>query len=279
MKRLLSLSLLLISGFVNANTLPSVECSSCSSDINYESLAIQKVLESSSGNSYNIGEVLIINYAASELRQYEVHYSPGEPGIPSEFYAFRKSISPSLSQQFSTVVHARAQVQSFFDSYHTNIPADISKSAYDLLGASYNQTKVSNYFVKNQTLRQHIAHYTASSLAVFGKVVNVNFVVELRFSDNSKASFRIAGINSSGDLDLKLVDITDVDGNKIKDSKQQFSQGSYSFAIGGADAINAFLSAASRLGVPITLRRGGGGGGDVSILDCGSSNICKLSSR
>ena len=169
---------------------------------------------------------------------------------------------------FNVAVLAKQDVNASISRMNRSVPTSLTDSAWDLVGKGYLQSAVASEFKTNQTLQTEVAHYLALVPAVLGKVVNVNLVVELDFSDGSTALFKIDGIDSDGDLTFSFLIGKDKDGNKIEDKKSNFV-GAFNFSTGGD---SAFRAAAGMYGFTFTgsisTSHGGGWICDQANLSC-----------
>jgi hypothetical protein len=107
--------------------------------------------------------------------------------------------------------------------------------------------------------------------SIGGKVVGVNVVVELKFSDLSIVTLKISGINANGELQFQILSITDSDGNNIPLNQTEFaakSREAYTFT--NEKNLQNFLEISWRMGIKtVNVTYGSyGGGGSVTIIDC-----------
>ena len=79
----------------------------------------------------------------------------------------------------------------------TLIPADVAESAFDIVHNSLLQKRVSDYVNDNLSIWQTIGAPVSVPLQAFGKIVDLNFVVTVTFSDGSTAKFALTGLEGS----------------------------------------------------------------------------------
>lgn len=153
------------------------------------------------------------------------------------------------------------------------IPPSIAYSGYDLVGADYLHQQVIDEYKDNLPVHEKLANYIAAAAGIAGKVVDVNFVIEVSFSDGSTIFFKITGIDANGQLTYNFHNGVDADGNIISELPSHYSSGSLSFKTQGESGVQNFLNAAVRSGVPIADKRLGSG--SVVYIVC-SQGVCNL---
>lgn len=185
------------------------------------------------------------------------------PSMRAPIYRYEK-VSTTKTNMSPQVIDEVAIISSLLKkSAAMEIPDDIADSAWDLVGAGYKQTEVINYYKENNdyldTISNHLAFLTK---VLSNNIIDINNItVTLYFSDGSKAKFAITGLDENGDLELDFIDGLDKDGNKIKDSKDIFTNGEYKFINGGPGTMQSFYDASARYGVNI---------GSINVIPSGT---------
>lgn len=266
MKKILTLLILLTSTFTfNASAAIFTKCDNCTSDYQLENIATY--IAESEGGSNNV--VFVANSKSNTLKKYRIiNIRSFESGVPNstevvdiELSSSEKAIATELNKTSNEIID--------FFNHDNNVPVGVADTIYDLVADTAVSSDVANHYINNQSIRQKVGNYTSLVLSVAGKVVNVNFVIELDFSDNSIGVFKLDGIDKNGNITLKLISGTDADNNNVNLTKKSFVDSSgmtsnYRFTNQGAEGINNFLAAAARLGIS-TSSGGGSFGGSLSM--------------
>ncbi|RZF98311.1 hypothetical protein EXT48_22930 [Pseudoalteromonas sp. CO348] len=109
------------------------------------------------------------------------------------------STSRNALDGFNQVMAAKSEVS----RYEVEIPKNISPSAYDMIQDTSSQRMVSNYVNNNAGVIKKVNYFAAALVDVFGKVVNVDVVVPIVFSDDTKANLKISGIRSINEINFE----------------------------------------------------------------------------
>lgn len=263
-------SVAVISAFMfsaSANSAEFLSCYGCESAVSFESAAENLALSRVSPNT----SIYVFNMARGEIKSYDV-YVEREPNW--EFAtSIEKTVDGNTKQKFENLSNAYSAVAAETRKEVT-IPENIASSAYQLVNASFRVNNVVDYYNSHQSFMTKTANYVAAAFALTGKLVNINLTVTVYFSDGSKAQFILEGIGPNGELELKLSSARDVDNNDIPLTKEGYEKGGqYSFEKGGQNAIQEFLDAAARMGVPITF---GGSGRFTQTMECDSEGKCTI---
>ncbi len=244
MKLYLSLFILSISTLFSLSSQASIftQCSTCQSHSDYKIIAEN----TAHGEGKRIVDVFIQNPSDFELKKFRIiNIVLNEPGSPT----IKRTIELDLNEnelQAKDQINYKLQQLSLESSNYT-VPNDLANSVYDLVGSSSTRNSVIDSYVNNQNIRQIAEGYTAAILSIAGKVVNVNFTINMKFSDNSYATFYITGISSDNLITLKLVSATDSNNNDIPITKNDFtSVGELQFS--DSKTFDEFVDAASRYG-------------------------------
>jgi len=190
------------------------------------------------------------------FRKYTVIEEPAEPGLPAIVMVFEEQVTSSEQTNFSKAVQSERGISDFFDSV-SGVPSNLAGSVRDLVGSSSTQNSVADNYINNQSLQQLIGNYTSAMMAIAGKVVAINFVIELSFSDGSTGYFKLTGIDGSGVLQLTFHKGVDSNGNTVLPNKASYGTGTYSFAGTSGSGLSSFVEAVRRLGIPVTSVSGG----------------------
>ena len=229
------------------------ECSACTSSSDFETIA--KVTASNQGGSVN--DIFVLNPDTEVMKKIRVAIIRGrEPGVPDTINVSYPSFESSELTAKDQVLAAKNEMEVFLAGFI--VDPDTANSVYDLVGSTQTAHAVGEGVKAQQTWNEAIGHYTGAALSGLGKVVGVNWVIEVQFSDGSVALLKIDGIDGEGALELDFLEGRDSDGNTVPMTKEQFqSLGSYSFS--GQGVFDEFSAAAMRFNVPITTSSGSGG--------------------
>jgi len=191
------------------------------------------------------GDVHVVDFENDVLKRYVVIIErEGDFSIN-----VTREVTPdnTVKSEFAAVKSAKRSV---YDSIFAipQVSSSVAGSAWELPGNSQKQNNVGNWILNNQSLNQAIGHYASAIAAMVGKIIGVNFVIEVTFSDGSFANYRITGIDNRGNLTLALENATDADNNSIPLTLSGFT-GTYSFSSGGG----GIESAASNFGAAMTI--------------------------
>ncbi|WP_298776272.1 hypothetical protein [uncultured Shewanella sp.] len=126
------------------------------------------------------------------------------------------------------------------------VPPEIAGSVWEIVGQSYKETEISDYYNNNHSLIE----YTTLRFTMMAQLMNVvnpgTMTIEFTFSDNSSAVFTISYANSNGDLVLRFKEGVDSNGNVVK---AVLSNGTYIFKDQGS--YQAYQNALGALGIPV----------------------------
>ena len=131
-----------------------------------------------------------------------------------------------------------------------DIEDDVADSVYDIIGLSSVQAEVIDDFTGQFGLEEKLETYIGTVLSIAGKVVNVNFVIQVEFSDGSSALFKITGIDGYGNVTYKLSQAT-ADGNNIPLTNQDYLDSQDSFSV-PSESIEDFVGAMNNIGIPVS---------------------------
>ena len=144
----------------------------------------------------------------------------GIVGEPGETFVTTLSTDSSKENAYKSAYNSlqSALVQK------TDVPITITDSAYDLVKSSSKANSVVSYYDNQLALHELIANYISTAVAIAGKTLtsNLNFVIEVEFSDGSTAYFKITGIDSNGGIQYSFLNGIDADGNTFDEAKSVF---------------------------------------------------------
>ncbi|WP_024604630.1 MULTISPECIES: hypothetical protein [unclassified Pseudoalteromonas] len=271
-KKLIGIGFLFISN-LSFSASYDAECDSCISDNDFRSFAYN-YSATNFENQHKIRsfdhKLVIFNHnkgLAKEVRIVGEGYNvAGEPAITTVYFV------AIPSQKLAVLASAYGGLYSSVLVSEIEIPTSIADSTYGLVGSSYLQQQTINEYNSRLPILEHLANYIGAVASIAGKVISVNFVIEVNFSDDSIATFKITGINSDGKLTYGFVGGVDADGNVISESKSHYMSGSFNFAVQGESGVQEFLRAAERAGVPIVDSRNSG---NVIHVTC-AHGICNI---
>jgi hypothetical protein len=189
-------------------------CNSCS-DSQLRRTAMQAVPANTAGEFH----VYIMDFEREALQKYRVatFYAPRDGGYQTA--AIAVPAEPHIVYEFERGVRAIKQDIAAFAA-GTPIPEDVAASAFDIVHNTLLQRRVSDYVNEHLTIWQTIGAPVAVPLMAFGKIVDLNFVISVTFSDGSTAKLALRGLEGSLTeirYTFELVDgsARDADGNLV----------------------------------------------------------------
>jgi hypothetical protein len=193
MQKLIAICTLLASGaFSTAGATEIWEaCNSCS-----DRQRLRAAIRAVPADPPSHVDVYIMDFTREALRKYRVStiYEPFDSGyFPS---AQIVPVEAHIEYEFAEGVRAiKRDIVTAMAG--TLIPADVAESAFDIVHNSLLQKLVSDYVNDNLSIWQTIGAPVSVPLQAFGKIVDLNFVVTVTFSDGSKAKFALTGLEGS----------------------------------------------------------------------------------
>ena len=210
----------------------------------------------------------MVNIYNEEVRKYAVkRIRDRVTGNFGSATAVELAVETEKKSGFVRLIRHRNEIKGFFD-YSKDVPLEVAGSAFDMIGSSQKVHDVTQFYMNNLTLRELFSAYAGSSLIVLGKIIQLNLVIELNFSDGTVGFFSIIGVDGPGNFRFKFSSGVDADGNSIKPDAVNLS-GSYRYSEGGYIAIESFIRALERLGVKVDrvgFEKGGAGSGTISDI-------------
>lgn len=232
-----------------------LQCDDCS-------LSQMKYLAQYNGD----GEYYIANTTDNILKKYIVIQ---EQNSETNFNFVREiNVEASVKQEFDSIVIAKNQLVAAQRSIPL-VPESIIPSAYDLSGSTSNQNAVGEWYVSNQGFREKAANYISFLTTFFRGMFDINLVISVTFSDQTKADFVITGTDAYGRFVLALLSAVDNEGNNIPLSANEFT-GTYQFSNGGG--VEGFQRAATRNNVILFDIGSGGRGNNGIAITCSKTS-------
>jgi hypothetical protein len=222
----------------------SIKCDWCVSNYNFEVVATGLAKPASTQFVY------ILNFTSSEIRKYRVRQAILGNGHIGEPQVALLSVDSTLKNTFDAMSVERNVISDFFD-FSKDVPPSVAGSVYDLVGTPSVVNDVADYYNANMTLLEAIGNYTALSVLLQGKLVGINYVVELSFSDGSSAVYKINGLLNGFDFQFEYLSGKDADNNNI--TLDDFPEVTYSFASQGVTGISTFVNAAAAYGTTVSV--------------------------
>jgi hypothetical protein len=248
-------------------------CESCVSYSEFTRVAV-------AGGTLNNDIVKVLNPRTGEIRKFKVSFE-NEPLVGVITYSDPLPVSSVEYQYAQQAKQGLEGIYNFFDT-SKNVPHSLSSSALDIIGNTAKINDISMYYNRTITSGQVWGLYWGAIASLGGTLVQVNIVVDVFFSDGSKAVLRLSALNtpSSGQVFiLDLLEIWDNQGNNVPINKAQFDQRAADiYAAASAEAMSKLLNVAGRHGI-LTLnfsRESFGGGGQVIVTDCVTPDVCKI---
>lgn len=129
------------------------------------------------------------------------------------------SLTNTELNNFTDFASATNNIKNTVKQRSIEVPITVVPNAYDLVGASFNETAVTNYFnsipLNNTIVQQAISYVSsASKMVTTGIVINSPPLV-FSFSDGTKAYAVPDFIDMDDRLHFKFILVTDVNGNKF----------------------------------------------------------------
>ena len=222
MKKLITIIVFLAAGAAtNANAADIWEaCNSCS-DSQLRRTAMRAIPANTTGVFY----VYVMDFERETLQKYRVatFYEPRDGGYQSAARAV--PAESHLRYEFERGVSAIKQDIAAFKA-GTPIPEDVAASAFDIVHNVLLQRRVSDYVNEHLTIWQTIGAPVSVPLMAFGKIVDLNFIISVTFSDGSTAKLALRGLEGSlteirYTFELVEGSARDADGNLIPSSSTE----------------------------------------------------------
>ena len=253
---------LVLSSTALANTKTS-RCDNCLSDWSYSQRAKAIADE-------NTSTVYILNIKNQIIKKYSIYSTPAEPGFSAQIFAYEESVELNVENAFKDHVIAVAKMDMLFTDL--TVSDDIATSGYQLIGREY---LVNDFLTRFAGQNVGIFDRIASTFVVPANSINltnIDIVYRLNFKNGDKITIKVIGIKKiplTGKIILEfiVVSVVDVDNNSVKFDSSGYTSGERRFEIGGQMALNEFMQAASRTGIPIYYS-GNSFRPKVKIIDC-----------
>jgi hypothetical protein len=166
-------------------------CNSCS-DSQLHRRAIRTVPDNTVGQF----DVYMMDFAKEALRKYRVttFYDPRERSYLTA--ARGVAVESHIEYEFVQGVRAiKRDIKTI--AAGTPIPEDVATSAFDIVHNTLLQRRVSDYVNEHLSFWQTIGAPVSVPLMAFGKIVDLNFIISVSFSDGSTAKLRLTGLEGS----------------------------------------------------------------------------------
>ncbi|CAH9056597.1 hypothetical protein PSECIP111951_01493 [Pseudoalteromonas holothuriae] len=132
--------------------------------------------------------------------------------------------------------------------------------------------RVTNEFIHQSNIYDKIGIYTGVAVTMLGKLANnINFVIDIEFSDGSIIRFKVTGVNIDGDPEFEPMKAMDSDGNTIPTGRNDIG-GIYRFSEGTGNW-ERFRALSSLYGINIVGWDHGYFNTSVTISDCPACSI------
>lgn len=266
---------LLLPAFANATIIQDV-CDTCTTESHYKQRVINLI--DNNGIRATSEPIYIFNFKAGVLKKYngssKMISGPGDGAMPlalsgNKIYFVTPTSVTSLQQsRFDRSVELYSVAKSSVQD--EGVPSSVVDSAYSLVGASYKENDLADYYNANRTFQDKFNELLSTAASITGKLPNVQMDVQVVFSDKTTAILLLTGIDKDGTLRLKFIEGRDADNNTITNDLKNYISGSYRFTKQGQDGVRKLMEAAGRLGVPIYSGGSGGSSGGGQSMSCGS---------
>ncbi|MDR8522566.1 hypothetical protein [Shewanella fidelis] len=208
-----------------------VECESCVSEADFKQAAKDNAIHRQTVF------INVMNINSFEIRKYRVYKNSrtvcdpngrepdGEGGFIQDCWlettleADKVNLTNSEVNNFIDFASASIELKKSMFRATIEIPKEVVENGYELIGASYMETKVVNHFnslpISRTILHDAILYLSsATKLASNGLVFNAPAMV-FKFSDNSTAYAEIDFIDMNDKLHYKFTKVIDAKGNQI----------------------------------------------------------------
>ena len=195
-------------------------CNSCSSS-QMQRAALQAVPARIIGRH----DSYVADFDRGTIQKYAVWWE-----LDAEYRAWESSVwrvrtESHVEYEFAQVVSAMKTDVASFEAGKI-IPGDVVGSAYDLVHSAQEQQEVAQYIIQHLSIWETIGVPVFIPLSLFRKIVDLNLVISVSFSDGSTAQFLLTGLTGSlSELEyvFELVDgsARDADGNLIPGNENE----------------------------------------------------------
>jgi hypothetical protein len=226
-------------------------CNSCVTEKDFSSFAQKKV---NGINGHHTVQVTNLNSGVSKKYRYSYIVQYDKIGEPIYYEKFTlTSLTQTELNNVAFATNKGHELRRFLAYYPdpVDIPPSISPDVYGLVGRNYAVHAAGTHYLNNIGATQLAFDYLGALGAVFGKVVDVEVSVSVRFSDGSIGKLGISGIDQDGKITFLLSPATiDKNGNLVPTTKADVS-GEYIFNGSNGNSIREFMSAIDRLGIRV----------------------------
>ncbi|BDX07233.1 hypothetical protein [Planctobacterium marinum] len=196
-----------------------VQCDTCGSNSAYSNVANYeggKLIPDVNGSA----EVFVSN-GFGTIKKFRVAKIAGEPGLPTMQTV--TEIAPTAAEQtiIEDLYALNEAIRQLLLGDSKDIPADLAGSAWDIAGSTSTANAVEDHWMYNINIFDLIGGAFGVMGTLADKIVNANYVFEMRFSDGSSATYKLTGLKENGFFDLELVLAVDEQGNTIPLNKSQ----------------------------------------------------------
>ena len=147
-------------------------------------------------NTLGQRDVYVMDFAGESLQKYRVttFYDAGEGGYLSA--ALKVRVESHIEYEYLQGVRAIKKDIAALES-GTEIPKEVAPSAFEVVHSALLQRRVSDYINEHLSFWETIGAPVSVPLQAFGKIVDLNFVVSVIFSDGSTAKLALTGLEGS----------------------------------------------------------------------------------
>jgi hypothetical protein len=277
------------SNSANAIDLVYTECSTCKTTseftiaANYKGVVGKNIL------------VNVMNFANYEMRKFNVYktthieceYDTEPDGYGESLQICRrKNYYSTVEQQipsgefsdFYDLADAVNYSKKFVASYSITVPKDVVETGWQLIGTTYMQTRVLDYFT-NSPIQKDFAVKSLTILTSASKIVKTSIQFEMPamvfvFSDGSKVYVTAQSYDLDDNVHFKFEKLVDVDGNVVKmDKLNPFTDQKVFSFVNSLSAYKAFLNILGAYSLTIT-NLTPLPSGQVIVTVCDSSKVC-----
>ncbi|PKG76563.1 hypothetical protein CXF86_00290 [Shewanella sp. GutCb] len=270
------------------------ECATCQTETQFYTAARKNAVlnRTLSINIMNFENYELKKFRVSKSSHVECEYDNEPDGRGGKLQICRKiydysTISASITNEelnlFTDLADSINDARKYYSQRSIEIPSTVVESGYEIIGAGYVKTKVTNYF-NQMPLRKSILEKAVVVGASASKMISTGIKFEMPalvflFSDGVKAYATLDFYDMDDEAHFKFIKLVDKNGNSVDFTKSNpFSEKSYNFSGISQASWSVFHAAMSSYGLTV---RGSSSKivprGTVTIVVCssGKDNLCK----
>lgn len=240
-------------------------CNTCTSYLSFSS----KALESPPSAGVQVRKVL--NIKTGEIKTFQISVEK-EPGVQTLIFA---NEIPSSTSDLQRASEAKTNAENLNSAMaEMVVPSSVLPNSVALVGNSSNLTKLQNYINDNSSTTYFLEKLFGVILLSTGIPPESFYVsTEIGFGDGSKALLKIVNKSSNNNFTVVLIQVVDKNGNIIPLNQAEFNERKNDvYYFNDQSGFDQFVRLAFQYGIRFVNVSSSsfGGGGTVTIIDCGS---------